>query len=261
MINLTENGYLHAAGSVLEYAFNGDRTSSGPVIVLLHEGLGCCAMWKDLPQKLASVCGLPVLSYSRGGYGRSEGVGLPWPVSYMHDEAQVTLPAVLDAAGISNAILIGHSDGASIAAIHVGGSTKADILGLVLMAPHFFVEDVSIQSIHKARKAYEAGDLKPGLERYHGINTNEAFYGWNGAWLDPDFRNWNITSYLENIDAPVLGLQGADDDYGTKAQLEAITQYSNGRTETVLIEDCGHSPYRDQPEMSLNVIANFVAHL
>ncbi|NNE22148.1 MAG: alpha/beta hydrolase [Rhizobiales bacterium] len=258
---LNEEGYLLAAGKVLEYAFCGSRGSSGPVILLLHEGLGCCAMWKDFPRQLASACKLPVLSYSRAGYGRSEAAGLPWPVSYMHDEALVTLPAFLDAAGTAQVILVGHSDGASIASIYAGSPMGADIRGLVLMAPHFFVEDISLKSIIAARKLYDQGDLRRGLEKYHGLNTDEAFNGWNGAWLNPEFREWNITSCLAAIKAPVLGLQGADDEYGTSAQLEAMKQHCTAAVETHMLARCGHSPHRDQPEMSLKVIAKFVAQL
>jgi pimeloyl-ACP methyl ester carboxylesterase len=258
---LNEQGYLLAAGKVLEYAFCDSSDATEPVLVLLHEGLGCCAMWKDFPQQLARACNLPVLSYSRSGYGRSEGAGLPWPVSYMHDEALLTLPALLEAAGRAEAILVGHSDGASIAAIHAGSPVCADVKGVVLMAPHFFVEDVSIKSIQTAHKLYEQGDLKNGLEKYHGINTDEAFHGWNGAWLNPDFRDWNITNYLEAIKVPVLALQGADDEYGTAAQLLSVTRHCRTPSETHLFEDCGHSPHRDQTEKSLQVIANFVAQL
>lgn len=261
MPHLNEQGYFLAAGKVLEYTFCDSPGATGPVIVLLHEGLGCCAMWKNFPQRLANTCSLPVLSYSRSGYGRSEGAGLPWPVSYMHDEALSTLPALLAAAGSPEAILVGHSDGASIAAIYAGSPECTDVRGLVLMAPHFFVEEISIKSIQSVRKLYEQGDLKMALEKYHGINTDEAFYGWNGAWLNPDFRDWNITNYLEAIKAPILALQGADDEYGTAAQLEAMTRYCRASVETHLLEDCGHSPHRDQTEMSLQVIGNFVAQL
>ena len=258
---LTDEGYLLAAGKVLEYAFYDSRGSSGPVIVLLHEGLGCCAMWKDFPRQLAGACNLPVLSYSRAGYGRSEAAGLPWPVSYMHDEALLTLPALLEAAGMTEVILAGHSDGASIASIYAGSPVCANIRGLVLMAPHFFVEDISLKSIVAARKHYQQGDLRKGLEKYHGINTDEAFGGWNGAWLNPDFRDWNITNYLKTIKVPVLGLQGADDEYGTIAQLEAMKRHCTASVEAHVLENCGHSPHRDQPEKSLEVIANFIAHL
>lgn len=261
MPSLNEQGYLLAVRKVLEYAFCDSPGATGPVIVLVHEGLGCCAMWKSFPKQLASACNLPVLSYSRSGYGRSEGAGLPWPVSYMHDEALLTLPALLEAAGRTEAILVGHSDGASIAAIYAGSPKCTGVRGLVLMAPHFFVEDISLKSIETARKLYEQGDLKKGLEKYHGINTDEAFHGWNGVWLNPDFRDWNITSYLEAIKVPVLALQGVDDQYGTTAQLEAVTQYCRAPTETHLLENCGHSPHHDQSEKSLEVIANFVAQL
>lgn len=261
MPSLNEQGYLFAAGKALEYAYCGGAGAREPVIVLLHEGLGCCAMWKEFPQQLSLACKLPVLSYSRAGYGRSEGIGLPRSVNYMHHEALETLPALLPASGISQVILVGHSDGASIATIHAGSSTSPGILGLVLMAPHFFVEDISVQSIAAARKAFDTGDLRQGLEKYHGTNTDEAFYGWNGAWLDPAFREWDITGYLKDIRVPVLGVQGVDDEYGTAAQLEALKDYCTAPAETVLIKNCGHAPHRDQPEFTIKAIAKFIAQL
>lgn len=261
MPNLSEQGYILAAGKALEYVFCDEGNADGPAIVLLHEGLGCCSLWKEFPQALAKACDLQVIAYSRAGYGRSESHGLPWPVSYMHDEALITLPAFLAAAGITDCVLVGHSDGASISTIFAGGAAPGNIRGLVLMAPHFFVEDISISSIAAARQAYETGELKVRLERFHGINTDEAFYGWNGAWLDPEFRDWDITGYLQTISAPVLGIQGTDDEYGTSAQLDAIENHCTPPFETVFFDNCGHFPHREQTDRSLEVIAKFVAQL
>ncbi len=259
MPRLSEQGFLLVAGRALEYTYFGACEGRDPVIVLLHEGLGCCAMWHDFPQQLNAACRLPVLSYSRAGYGRSDGIGLPWPISYMHDEALITLPALLDAAGIDDAILVGHSDGASIATIYAGSAPRAAICGVVLMAPHFFVEDISVASIAAAGDEYRNGDLRSALMRYHGLNTDEAFRGWNGAWLDPEFRDWDITGFLAKLAAPVLGIQGADDQYGTAAQLDAIDAHCAAPAEALMLDDCGHSPHRDQPDRVLRAIAKFVA--
>ncbi len=261
MSRLSEHGYLHAAGNVLEYRYRAAGRSDGPAIVLLHEGLGCCAMWRDFPERLSAATGLAAFSYSRAGYGRSSSAGLPWSVRYMHNEALDVLPAVLAVAGIGTAVLVGHSDGASIAAIYAGGVSPNAACGIILMAPHLFVEDLSLQSIAKARDMFETGDLRGGLKKFHGHNTHEAFNGWNGAWLDPDFRDWNITAYLADIQVPVLALQGIDDEYGTAAQLAALKTGCRAPVETRLIDKCGHAPQRDQPELAVTEIANFIARL
>lgn len=260
MPELAGSGFLHVAGKAIEYAFV-PGTGDAPTIVLLHEGLGCCAMWRDFPQLLSERCKASVFSYSRAGYGHSDGAGLPWPLSYMHDEAAVGLPGVLEAAGIERPVLVGHSDGGSIAAIYAGGDGVDRITGLVLMAAHVVVEDISVSSIARARTAFEQESLRERLERYHGINTCEAFYGWNDSWLAPDFRDWDITTCLGTIRCPVLALQGADDEYGTPAQLDLIAAGCGGQITTELIAGCGHAPHRDQPEITLARIADFVAQL
>ncbi len=261
MPQLSEQGYLYAAGKVLEYQYCAGSSTGKPTIVLLHEGLGCCAMWRKFPTQLNAATGLAVFGYSRAGYGRSGAGRLPWPVSYMHDEALEVLPQVLSAAGVGSAVLVGHSDGASIATIYAGGLKQNAACGLVLMAPHFFVEDISIKSIAKARRAFDSGALRSSLEKYHGPNTTEAFNGWNGAWLNPKFRKWNITSYLPKIAVPVLALQGADDEYGTGAQLAALEVECAAPIKLELIEECGHAPYRDQPALTTKVVADFIAQL
>ncbi len=255
------SGFFNIAGRKLEYAVWPGLKPSAPAFVLLHEGLGCLAMWKDFPARLAAASGHPVLAYSRAGYGNSSPVDVPRPLSYMHDEANTVLPALLDAAGFDAVILLGHSDGASIAAIYAGAHDDPRIAGLVLMAPHFFVEDISVTSIAAARDAYQTGSLRAGLEKYHGRNTECAFWGWNRAWLDAGFLTWDITEFLPGIAVPVLGVQGRDDQYGTLAQLETLKQQVPSPVTHVVLNDCGHSPHRDQPDEVLFEITEFSSRL
>lgn len=251
-------GFLDVAGGRVEYAEYGARRDDAPALVFLHEGLGCVALWKGFPGDVSVATGCRVIVYSRFGYGASDPVALPRPLTYMHEEGLDVLPAVLDAAGVDRCLLIGHSDGASIAIIHAGGVRDARVEGLVLMAPHVFNEELSVSSIEKARDAYRQG-LRAKLARYHGDNVDCAFRGWNDAWLDPGFLDWNIEPYLPGIDVPALVIQGRDDEYGTLAQVEAIEQQSGGPVGTCLLDDCGHSPHRDQPDATREAIAAFVA--
>lgn len=232
-----------------------------PVLVFLHEGLGCVSLWRDFPQRLADATGLSAFVYSRRGYGGSAPCDLPRPISYMHDEGLQGLPQVLLAAGIGGHILVGHSDGASIALIYAGGTPARGLQGLVLEAPHVFVEDISVASIAAARVAYDTTDLRDRLARHHGDNVDCAFEGWCGAWLDPAFRTWNIEPYLPQALVPVLVLQGVDDEYGTQAQCASIAQTSGGGARTVMLPDCGHAPHKDQPARSLTEMAAFIRAL
>ena len=241
----------------IEATWHGPPPQRAPTLVLLHEGLGCVAMWRDFPQQLAERTGYGVLVYSRPGYGRSDPVPLPRLLTYMHDEAFEVLPAVLDQANIRKAILVGHSDGASIATIYAGGRQDFRVRGLALLAPHFFVEDTSVASIAAAKDAFENGNLRQRLARYHGDNVDVAFRGWNEAWLDPAFRDWRIDDYLAHVRVPILVIQGRDDQYGTVAQLELAETDSYCPVETLLLDDCGHSPHGDQPGGTLDAIATF----
>lgn len=245
----------------LEYVWHGPRGSVSPTLVFLHEGLGCVSMWRDFPAQVAGATGCGVLVYSRAGYGGSSPITLPRPTSFMHDEALVTLPLVLDAAGVRRAILVGHSDGGSIALIYAGSGRAENLLGLVLEAPHVFVEDISIESITRAGENFERGDLKQRLERHHGENVECAFRGWNKVWLEPSFRAWNIEEYLSKIVVPVLVIQGANDEYGTLHQVEAIQRGCLCPVETLVLPSCGHSPHRDHPAQTLAAITQFVRGL
>jgi len=244
-------------GRRVEAAWHGPVPDKAPTLVLLHEGLGCVAMWRDFPAKIAERTGYGVLVYSRPGYGKSDPVPLPRPLTYMHEEAVEILPAVLDQAGIKRAVLLGHSDGASIATIYAGCRQDFRVRGLVLMAPHFFCEDISVKSIAAAKEAYETTDLRVRLARYHGNNVDVAFWGWNQAWLHPDFRHWNIGEFLPTLRVPVLIIQGRDDQYGTAAQIELAQAEAHCPVEVLYLDRCQHSPQVDQPEATLEAIAEF----
>jgi pimeloyl-ACP methyl ester carboxylesterase len=251
---------LSIGGKHIEAAWHGPPPEHAPTLVLLHEGLGSVAMWKEFPQQLAERTGYGVLVYSRAGYGGSDAVELPRPLTYMHEEARDILPAVLDAARVRKAILVGHSDGASIATIYAGSCQDFRIRGLVLIAPHFFVEDVTVRSIAAAKDAYETGDLRARLGKYHR-DVDLAFWGWNRAWLDPQFRSWRIDEYLPYIRVPILIVQGEDDPYGTAAQIELAEQETYCPVEIRMVPAAGHSPHVDRTEKTLAAIAEFVTRV
>lgn len=230
-----------------------------PTLVLLHEGLGCVALWRDFPDRLAAATGCPVFLYSRLGYGASDPRPLPWPLDYMQREGLETLPAVLAAAGIGRSVLVGHSDGASIALVNAGARASAGVEGVVVMAPHVFAEPMGLDSIREAWRAFDAGDLRRRLARYHQHNVDCAFRGWCESWLHPEFLAWNIESYLPGISVPLLQIQGRDDQYGSPAQLDAIARQVAGPVETHLLDHCRHAPQSEQPEVTLDLIARFTA--
>ncbi len=259
MTALSPTGFLTIGDTKLEYRFVG-AADAPPTIVMLHEGLGSAALWGDFPDKLAAATGAGVFAYSRAGYGASSPVTLPRPLSYMHDEAQKTLPALLDAIGFRRGLLLGHSDGASIAAIYAGGVQDHRVRGLVLIAPHFIVEDVSIASIAEAKRAYDTGDLRTRLARWHR-HVDVAFRGWNDAWLDPGFRAWNISDALAYIRVPILIVQGENDQYGTARQIEVAQEECYCPVEVSLIAGAGHSPQRERPDVTLEAIAGFANRL
>lgn len=229
--------------------------ADAPVIVLLHEGLGCISMWKDFPQQVATATGLPCLVYSREGYGSSSRFRAPRQIDYLHHEALVVLPEVLQRFAIERPLLLGHSDGASIALIYAGANL-APVSGVIAMAPHVFVEEITLEGIREARQVYLNSDLPQRLERYHR-DVEGVFWAWNNTWLSPEFRDWNIENYLPSISAPVLVLQGADDQYGSQAQLDAIASQVSGPVQTMMLPACGHTPQRDQPAQVLAAIQQF----
>ncbi len=236
----------------------GPALAGEPTIVMLHEGLGSIELWKDFPQQLAARTSCGVVAYSRYGHGSSDRLIGKRPVEFMHHEGEVVLPGLLHKLGIAQPILLGHSDGGSIALVFAG--TYPEIpQALVLEAPHVFVEDLSVESISQAKVAYETTDFRGKLARYHE-HVDDTFWGWNDIWLDPHFRSWNIESYLPAIRCPVLCIQGEQDEYGTVAQVLAIKDQVPG-TQLLMLSNCKHSPHRDQPEATLNRITEFVREL
>ena len=250
------HGAIVADGKRLEAAAFGAPPDAAPTIVLLHEGLGCLALWRDFPQRLAEATGFGVFVYSRAGYGRSDPIALPRPLDYLSREARFSLPLVLGSIGFQRGVLVGHSDGASIAAIYAGERDDERVKGLVLMAPHLFTEPAGLASIAEAKRAYETGDLKPKLARYHA-HVDAAFLGWSGAWLDPGFTAWTIETFVERWRSPALVIQGADDQYGTLAQVRAIEARSPAPVETLVLDNCRHAPQFEQPDATLDAIAAF----
>lgn len=253
--------FVTCAGHALEYEWLEAGGPQAPTLVFLHEGLGSVSMWRDFPDRLAAATGWGAFVYSRAGYGASDPCALPRPLTYMHDEARIVLPELLRAAELRDVVLVGHSDGASIAIIAAGEGTCPGLRGLVLEAPHVFCEELSVKSIAAAAAAFTNGDLRQRLERHHGANVDCAFWGWNRAWLDPGFRQWNIEAFLPAIGVPALVVQGADDEYGTMAQVREIEAKIGGTVEVAVFEKCGHSPHRDRPDEVLETMAAFIRHL
>jgi pimeloyl-ACP methyl ester carboxylesterase len=271
---VSAGAFLHAGGTRLEARWIGEPSAARPTLVFLHEGLGSVAQWRDFPDRVSAALGLAALVYSRRGYGGSDPVSpAPRPVRFMHDEAYDVLPAILAAAGLDRVVLVGHSDGASIALLFAANDRASKrVEAVIVLAPHLFVEDVTVKSIAAMAEAWKTTDaarvasegvlpcepareLRARLARYHGANVDGAFLGWSGAWLAPEFRRWNIEREVAAIDVPVLAIQGVDDEYGTSAQLEALKRTARGGVVTRLIANCGHSPQRDQPDATIEAIA------
>jgi pimeloyl-ACP methyl ester carboxylesterase len=251
-------GEVAVDGKRLETLWIEPPDASGETIVMLHEGLGSIALWKDFPQRLAARAGCHVLVYSRDGHGNSDELMEKRPVEFMQREGEVVLPELLDKLEIERPILLGHSDGGSIALVFAGRFPESP-RALILEAPHVFVEDLSVSSIAAAKVSYETTNLRAKLGIYHP-HVDETFWGWNDIWLDPRFRSWNIESYLESIRCLVLCLQGEEDEYGTAAQVKAIAARVPG-TEIVMLPECKHSPHRDQQEATLEKMAEFVTKI
>jgi pimeloyl-ACP methyl ester carboxylesterase len=232
-----------------------------PLLVFLHEGLGSVAMWRDFPARLCEAADCRGLVFSRWGYGQS--TPRPpherWPIDFMHRQASAFLPAFFAAVGVDTRAeppwLYGHSDGGSIALLHAAACPDR-VAGLVVAAPHIVVEDLSVTSIDKARDAYLATDLRAKLARYHA-DPDSAFWGWNDVWLDPAFRDWDIRAALPAIRCPVLAIQGVDDEYGTMAQIEGIAE-AVPQAQLLRLDDCGHSPHRDQPLAVMQAVAGLL---
>jgi pimeloyl-ACP methyl ester carboxylesterase len=255
---MNDSGYLALGERRIEYRWVGADRAAAVDLLMLHEGLGSVSMWKDFPERLAAATGCRVFAYSRHGYGRSSTLAQPRTPDYMHEEARRWLPLVLERLGIERPLLFGHSDGASIALIHAA-EPASTVAGVIALAPHVLVEDLSVASIAGAKVAYETTALRERLVPYHA-DVDATFWGWNRIWLDAAFRDWNIEALLPAIRVPVLAIQGLDDEYGTLNQIERIAQAVPG-TELLVLPDCRHSPHRDQPDAVLTATRRFIDRL
>ena len=260
MTSLANQSFLDLGAMRLEYRMIGPRPDVAPVIVMLHEGLGCVGLWGEFPDQLAAATGAGVFAYSRAGYGRSSPVNLPRPLTFMHDEARDVLPRLLASIGFRRGLLLGHSDGASIAAIYAGSVQDHRVRGLVLIAPHFLAEEMGIAEIARARAAFAATNLRAKLARWHD-DVDTAFKGWSDAWLDPDFRNWNITDALAYIRVPILIVQGERDQYGTARQIQVAQQECTCPVDVALLPGIGHAPHREAPAATLRAVSDFANRL
>jgi pimeloyl-ACP methyl ester carboxylesterase len=231
--------------------------AAGPMLVFLHEGLGSIAQWRDFPFAVSLAVHLPAVVYERGGYGNADPLDGPRSVNYLHEEALQSLPEVLRLLQIDDAILIGHSDGGTIALIFAAVWPEK-VRGIITEAAHVFVEEVTLAGIREAVSQYDATDLREKLLKYHGSNTEAAFQGWSETWLSPAFRDWNIEKYLPGVRCPVLAIQGRDDEYGTPAQVEAIVNGVSGPAESLIFKDCGHVPHHQARDRVLAEMTRFI---
>lgn len=254
---MSDAGAFAIDGLSLEWAAWG-QDDAPMTLVLLHEGLGSVGLWLDFPAALAAATGLRVVAFSRAGYGSSSAVALPRPLDYLTREACDVLPAVLDAIDAERVILVGHSDGATIASIHAGTVEDARVRGIVLIAPHFFTEEVGFDAITQTKSDYETGSLREKLARWHK-NVDCAFYGWNLTWLDPAFQDWNVEDALTGISVPVCVIQGEADAYATLAQVRAVERGVRTRVATHVLPGVGHSPHREARDATVGIVADFIA--
>lgn len=247
-------------GAQLEYACFGPTPDQAATLVMLHEGLGCVALWRDFPQKLAEHTGMGVLVYSRLGYGQSDPAPLPKPLDFMTREAVDTLPQVLDQIGVQRCVLFGHSDGATIAAIYAGSVQDHRVRGLVLMAPHFFTEPKGLTEIAKLVHSFPTTDMSQRMAKYHR-SPEIAFHGWGDTWMNPGFKTWNVAEVIDYLRIPVLAIQGRDDQFGTLAQIEEIESRSYSPVDTLILDNCRHAPHQEHPKPVLDAVIGFTQRL
>ncbi len=236
----------------------GPAPEQAPTLVWLHEALGCAAMWKELPTELSSRTGCGSLNYSRHGHGRSQSTTKIRDVGYLHHEAWIVLPEVLRSAGVHDAVLVGHSDGASIALLYAS-QRPPGLLGMVLEAPHVFVEDITLEGIRQAQAVFESKAQRDRLRRYHGSNTESVLRAWHDTWLRQDFRDWNIEGVLPGVECPTLIIQGEDDEYGTINQVNAIAERVSGPVQTLMLSGCGHIPHASHKIETVKAMVGFVS--
>ena len=260
MATLQPSGTLKIGNAEIEYRMIGPAPDKAPTIVMLHEGLGCVGLWGDFPEKIQAATGAGVFVYSRAGYGQSSPKPAPWPLNFMEVEALDVLPKILDAIGFRRGLLLGHSDGASIATIYAGGIQDYRVRGLILIAPHFFVEEFGQVSIRKTDADYKTGKLREKLARWHK-DVDCAFTGWSDVWRDEKFRDWNISESLAYIRVPIQIVQGADDQYGTLRHIEIAREECYCPVDVSIIPGAAHSPHREAADITLKAIADFANRL
>ena len=247
-------------GRKVEAAWWGPGPEAAPTLVLLHEGLGCVALWRDFPERLQAATGFGVVAYSRFGYGGSDTVPLPRPLDYMHREAEV-LPRVLDALGVRRCVLVGHSDGASIALIHAGSHQDPRVRGVVLIAPHVMVEASGVEEIHRTRERWETGDLRARMAKYHR-DPDAAFLGWNGAWLDPGFPDaLQLQPEIAHVRVPILVVQGGADPYGTLEHLRIIEREAYCPVDSLILPGIAHAPHLEAPGPTTEAVTDFAGRI
>ena len=251
---------VRVAGHRLEVLHHPTRDHGGPTIIFLHEGLGSARQWRDFPKRLASLCGCGFLVYSRWGYGGSEARPQPWPADFLEDEAALALPELLASVGITQPVLFGHSDGATIALMYAA-SVPGGVRGVISEAAHVMLEPISIEGIARARDRFLHGDLRARLHRQHGEHVDDTVLGWTGNWLRPELRDWDIRERLRAVRCPVLVVQGRDDDFGTLDQVEAIVTRVAGPAATLVLDECGHIPHNERQRDVLDAAASFIRRL
>jgi pimeloyl-ACP methyl ester carboxylesterase len=259
-VTLADQGFLELPPLRLEYRMIGPRPDAAPTVVMLHEGLGSAAAWGSFPDQIAAATGAGVFVYSRAGYGQSSPGVMPRSTSFMEEEASDVLPRVLDAIGFRRGLLLGHSDGASIATIYAGSVQDHRVRGLILIAPHFFTEEIGLAEIRRARKSFEAGGLRDRLKAWHA-DVDCAFYSWNEPWLQPAMRGWDITEALGYIRVPILIVQGEGDQFGSLKQVETAQRECFCPVETLVLPGIRHVPQREAPELTLNAVTGFINRL
>ncbi|MCX6235340.1 MAG: alpha/beta hydrolase [Bacteroidetes bacterium] len=260
---MNQKSTVCVSGHSLSYVFVNERFNNPgkPWLIFLHEGLGCIGKWKDFPEKLSEEVHLPALVYDRYGYGESDPLKEARKPDFLHTEALVVLPEILEKLSIKKpVILIGHSDGGSIALIFAARFPQR-VKALIVEAPHVLVEEVSAKGLQAAILAYQYGDLKERLYKYHGDQTDSMFWGWANIWTHPDNRNWNIEDYLPGTTSPLLFIQGADDEYGSVAQLHAIQKAVKGRLESEIIPGCSHVPHQQAEEFVMERMTDFINNI
>lgn len=254
---VTGDGYMEVRGRRIHYRRYGEGRSGVP-LVFLHEGLGSVELWRDFPRDVASLAERPAVAYSRRGNGWSSQLTQPRRPEYMHEEALETLPQVVEELVGSTPVLIGHSDGASIAIIYAGSGHP--VAGLVLIAPHVFVEQETVRSISDVRDRFPDTDIAAKMAKYH-TDPESTFYGWSDIWLSPEFRSWDIEEYLAGINCPTLMIQGDADEYGTIRQLDTIERGSGSPTERLLVAGADHSPHLSHPGPVTDAVVEFLSRV